>query len=93
VDIGVTYIKLSADRRLLEDSSPDGRAKAMEVFGPRILKYYDRSDTKFPHYPTFQFNWEKEQFLAIAELGCRAVMRHYAPQVLGQNRGECIDRM
>lgn len=92
VDIGVTYIKLSADRRLLDDLSPDGRAKAMEVFGPRILKYYDRSDTKFPHYPTFQFNWDKEQFLAIAELGCRAVMRHYAPEELSQNRGECIDK-
>ncbi len=93
VDIGVTYMKLSADRRLLDDLSPAGRAKATEVFGPRILKYYDRSDTKFPHYPTFQFNWDKEQFLVIAELGCRAVMQHYAPQVLSQNRGECIDRI
>lgn len=47
----------------------------------------------FPHYSTFQLNWDKEQFLAIAELGCRAVLRHYDKDKLSPSGANCIDRV
>jgi hypothetical protein len=74
------YIKLSTDRKLLDDSARKDKAK--EVYGELITTFYDKHkdgktnepDRDFPHYSTAKLAWDKDAFLA-AELGCRAVMR------------------
>jgi Patatin-like phospholipase len=107
----VRYIKLSADRKLLDDRIEAGRTEAEEVYGPLIWNFYNKEyernegckkdekeekckkkdviskeearskDAKahrdFPHYSTAKFILDEDAFLAIAELGCRAVMQEY----------------
>lgn len=104
LDMHVTYVKLSANRKLLDASSSggEGKAKAEAVYGPGITNFYEglinnkmgKSEyTDFPHYSTFKLNLDTEAFLAIAELGCRAVTRHYdqknAPKVFRQSEDAC----
>ncbi|MBK9946036.1 MAG: patatin-like phospholipase family protein [Nitrospira sp.] len=98
-DLQVTYVKLSADRKLLDDFFGDGERKtaAEKDYGPLITHFYkgqkhgDMLDKDFPHYSTFKLTWSKEEFLAVTELGCRAVVRHYAPSLLSSGRDACID--
>ncbi len=92
------YIKLSADRTLLDNSTESRETTAKKEYGPRILKFYNKEYDKcgkdekcktdarskdakahrdFPHYSTATLAWDQDAFLAIAELGCRAVMREY----------------
>lgn len=106
--IGVTYVKLSADRGLLDDCSETKKAEAQKVYGPLITIFYNKenesekkckkdeeskrakTDENFPHYSTMlKPVWADDQFLAIAELGCRAVRRHYDPQ-FRQSADVCI---
>jgi len=92
--LGVTYVKLSANRKLLDQSTTEDQNTALEVYGKRITDSYKTlitSDNDFPHYSTFKKKWAKEEFLAIAELGCRAVVRHYTPGLLSPRGEACID--
>lgn len=103
LDMHVTYVKLSANRTLLDDPSKDSESK--QVYGPRITDFYNKTyresrterdwDKDFPQYLTGQLVWDEKQFLAIAELGCRAVVRKYAENLLSSSEGSCIaiDRM
>ncbi|MBL8052678.1 MAG: patatin-like phospholipase family protein [Nitrospira sp.] len=97
----VTHVKLSADRKFLDDFASNGKdkAKAQEVYGPFITDLYKKQkegkegkklDKDFPHYSTFRFIWAPEDFLAVAELGCRAVVRHYTPDLLSPSAKACI---
>lgn len=101
----VTYVKLSADRMLLDPLptkdkdkavSADEQAKHMQaaqkLYGTPVTKVYKSSDQNFPHYSTAKFAWDKDSFLAIAELGCRAVMREYDEPMLNSNEASCISR-
>lgn len=97
----VTHVKLSADRKYLDDFASNGedKAKAQEVYGPFITDLYKKQkegkegkklDKDFPHYSTFRFIWSPEDFLAVAELGCRAVVRHYTPRLLSPSGETCF---
>lgn len=93
-DVKVTYVKLSADRALLDNSSEEGQAEAKKVYGPLIMGFYKNAGAEFPHYSTTgtTLSWDEDQFLAIAELGCRAVRRHYDPQ-FRQSGDVCIGQI
>ncbi|TKB70202.1 MAG: hypothetical protein E8D52_03925 [Nitrospira sp.] len=85
----VTYVKLSADRMLL-DAVPS-KEKAKEVYGNFVTDFYKSSDKNFPHYSTAQLGWNKQAFLAIAELGCRAVRLEYDKKNLNSSEKACIE--
>lgn len=74
-DIDIVYVKLSLDRSLLrEESGP--------LFGPGLTprRYPDsiqslaRKDSAFPHNPTYDIFYNRDQFLAYRDLGCYIIM-------------------
>jgi hypothetical protein len=95
-NLGVTYVKLSASRKSLDDFASNGKGEAQEHYGPLITALYTKQkkdgnlDKDFPHYSTFQHTWSPDDFLAVAELGCRAVVRHYTPDLLSPSGETCI---
>jgi hypothetical protein len=89
--MSVTYVKLSAERMLLDDSAQDRQKTALKDYGRYITTdFYKKTDEDFPQYLTRKLLWDKEQFLAIAELGCRAMVRKYAENLLSPSGETCI---
>jgi hypothetical protein len=88
VDKNVTYVKLSANRKLLEGARTDDniKKKALKAYGERVVKFYaGHHDEPFPQYYTFGFLgssrvWPEDRFLAVVDLGYCNVMRHYHPE-------------
>lgn len=66
--IRITYVKLSADRSILNDPE-----RGDDRYGPIVMKFYKSNDKEFPQYPTSNIAWEEDWFMAVLELGYQVV--------------------
>lgn len=74
-DIDIVYIKLSLDRSLLrEESGPLFAQDRTPRRYPDSVQALARKDSSFPHNPTYDIFYSRNQFLAYRDLGSYIIM-------------------